>query len=83
MFLFYVISSGIIMHISPICLYITNISIQSWFIQKLKETIEGKEETLRQSKDAHNKEMAELNDANQELQQRFDKVINIIIHVLI
>ena len=71
------------MHISPICLYITNISIQSWFIQKLKETIEGKEETLRQCKDAHNKEMAELNNANQELQQRFDKVINIIIHALI
>ena len=58
-----------------ICLSTTNISIPTWSLQQLKEVMESKEENLRQCKDNHNKEMAELNDANQELQQRFDKVI--------
>lgn len=57
----------------------TNISIQTLSLQQVKEVIESKEENLRQCQDNHNTEMAELNDANQELQQRFDKVINILV----
>ena len=59
----------------------TNISIPTWSLQQLKEVMESKEENLRQCKDNHNKEMAELNDANQELQQRFDKVIDPLVRV--
>ena len=59
----------------------TNISIPTWSLQQLKEVMESKEENLRQCKDNHNKEVAELNDANQELQQRFDKVIDPLVRV--
>jgi hypothetical protein len=43
--------------------------------QELKQIIESKEEDLRRCKDLHNKEVTELNDANRELQQNFDKVL--------
>jgi predicted alpha/beta-fold hydrolase len=47
----------------------------NYFLQGLKQVVQSKEEDLQQRELLHNKQMAELNEANQELQQRFDKVI--------
>ena len=52
----------------------------NYFLQGLKQVVQSKEEDLQQRELLHNKQMAELNEANQELQQRFDKVI--VIYVL-
>ena len=46
------------------------------------QIIESKEEDLCRCKDLHSKELVELNAANQELQQKFDKVIQIYVLII-
>ena len=44
-------------------------------IEELKLIVKDKEESLRQCEHLHNKQVTELSDANEDLQQRFDKAI--------
>ena len=46
-------------------------------MQELKQIVKDKEENLRQCEHLHNKQVTELSNANEDLQQRFDKVIMI------